>query len=349
MDERIVERLNAVFARLHRPVALLDDLGRNQLSRRDPAMIVPEALKAGEPLFIAGQAFMRSTEAEQLVWAVDGQEEAAAVDALFLAEAVLGELLEQFPEAGGTEYLYRQLLQSDDGVAVSDEELNSAGIVKKMPRCVLVMETDGQWHGDFQKTMRAILPAGPSDVLVAMGRRSVAYLVDMSEVDDRAELLEYASATQESALSESGCSLLIGMGGCASDLVGLHTSYEQAKQALEIGRVFQPSQTVFDYQRMLMPRFLSELPAELAARYHDMLFNAETAKLFSDELLETVNMFFEKDLNLSDTARQLYIHRNTLTYRLDKIAKIIGLDLRHFDDAVTFKMLLEMKKCIKNR
>ena len=60
-------------------------------------------------------------------------------------------------------------------------------------------------------------------------------------------------------------------------------------------------------------------------------------------------MFFEKDLNLSDTARQLYIHRNTLTYRLDKIAKIIGLDLRHFDDAVTFKMLLEMKKCIKNR
>ena len=67
----------------------------------------------------------------------------------------------------------------------------------------------------------------------------------------------------------------------------------------------------------------------------------------SDDLLDTVNMFFEKDLNLSDTARQLYIHRNTLTYRLDKIEKIIGLDLRRFEDAVTFKMLLEMKKCIR--
>ena len=312
-------------------------------------MVVPEALKAGEPLFVAGQAFMRSPEAEALVWAVDGEEEAAAMDALFLAEAMLADLIQQFPEAGGPEYLYRQMLLSDEGALLPDEELAKAGIQRKLPRCVLVMEADDQWHGEFLKTMRTILPAGPSDVLVAVGRRRIAFLVDMSEVDDRADLIDYASAAQESALSESGCGILIGIGGCASDLMGLHTSYQQALQALETGRVFQPTQTVFDYQRMLMPRFLSELPSELAARYHDMLFNAETAKLFSDELLETVNMFFEKDLNLSDTARQLYIHRNTLTYRLDKIAKITGLDLRHFDDAVTFKMLLEMKKCVRNR
>ncbi|MEG0271470.1 MAG: helix-turn-helix domain-containing protein, partial [Clostridia bacterium] len=79
--------------------------------------------------------------------------------------------------------------------------------------------------------------------------------------------------------------------------------------------------------------------------YHTLLFNRKTAKLFNDEMLQTIEMFFRKDLNLSDTARQLFIHRNTLVYRLDKVQRQTGLDLRHFDDAVTFKILYELKKC----
>ena len=97
-----------------------------------------------------------------------------------------------------------------------------------------------------------------------------------------------------------------------------------------------------------LERFLLELPQDISAYYHNLLFNRSTSRLFNEEMLYTIEMFFKKDLNLSDTARQLYIHRNTLTYRLDKIEKIIGLDLRHFEDAVTFKMLLEMKKRIQN-
>ena len=88
---------------------------------------------------------------------------------------------------------------------------------------------------------------------------------------------------------------------------------------------------------------------ETAEHYHSLLFNRSTSRLFSEEILSTVEMFFRKDLNLSDTARQLYIHRNTLVYRLDKVQRQIGLDLRKFDDAVTFKMLMEMKKCTANK
>jgi len=95
---------------------------------------------------------------------------------------------------------------------------------------------------------------------------------------------------------------------------------------------------------MMLERFLAEIPGEVSKHYHTLLFNRKTARLFNDEMLHTIEMFFKKDLNLSDTARQLYIHRNTLVYRLDKVQRQIGLDLRKFEDAVTFKIFLALHK-----
>ena len=348
MDERLRRQLSALFLRLRQPIALLDGEGKDVLAGIGAeTMAVPEALEPGKPLNVAGQTFMRSEAVDTLTWAVDARDEAEAADRLMMAEALLDELLKQNPDAAGPEYVYRRLLLGEADEFELSEALNAYGIARRLPRCVMLMEADAQWRGNFLQTMRTILPAGPTDALISVDRRTVAYLVDMSMVEERSDLVEYASAAQESALSESGCRVRTGIGGLASDLIGLPVSCRQARQALDVGRVFEPKQSVYDYQRLLMPRFLSEIPPEVAARYHYMLFNAETAKLFSEELLETVKMFFEKDLNLSDTARQLYIHRNTLTYRLDKIEKITGLDLRRFDDAVTFKMLLEMKKRIR--
>ena len=113
----------------------------------------------------------------------------------------------------------------------------------------------------------------------------------------------------------------------------------------ELCRVFCENETVFDFSSMLLPRFLADLSPEIAEHYHHLLFNPSTSRLFNEEMLRTIEVFFQKDLNLSDTARQLYIHRNTLVYRLDKVQRETGLDLRKFADAVTFKMLLDMRKC----
>ena len=99
------------------------------------------------------------------------------------------------------------------------------------------------------------------------------------------------------------------------------------------------------FSKLVLERFLMELPQEISAYYHSLLFNRKTQRLFNEEMLYTIEMFFKKDLNLSDTARQLYIHRNTLVYRLDKVQRQTGLDLRKFEDAVTFKILMELKKC----
>ena len=184
---------------------------------------------------------------------------------------------------------------------------------------------------------------------IVFARHTVALIKNVEEGEDIEDLRQFACAARETLSSETALSVTIGIGNIVSDVSELHNSYFQARRAIEIGRVFRQNETVLVYRSLMLERFLSTLSAETAMHYHGLLFNAENAKLFSDEMLDTIEMFFRKDLNLSDTARQLYIHRNTLVYRLDKVQRQTGLDLRRFDDAVTFRMLLDMEKCRNNQ
>ena len=127
-------------------------------------------------------------------------------------------------------------------------------------------------------------------------------------------------------------------------LAEIGESYRESRRAVEVGRIFLPDEHIYLYRSLVLERFLMDTPRETGARYHSILFNRKNARLFNEEMLHTIEMFFAKDLNLSDTARQLYIHRNTLVYRLDKVQRQTGLDLRKFDDAVTFKMMLLLGK-----
>jgi carbohydrate diacid regulator len=106
---------------------------------------------------------------------------------------------------------------------------------------------------------------------------------------------------------------------------------------------------VFVYRNLLLERFLSDVSPELGANYNARIFNRKTARLFNDEMIHTIETFFDNSLNLSETARKLYIHRNTLVYRLEKIRKLTGLDLREFEHAITFKVALMVKKYLDSK
>ena len=136
----------------------------------------------------------------------------------------------------------------------------------------------------------------------------------------------------------------IGIGEMKPTLGLLSESMREARRAIDVGRIYRKEEYVFIYRKMLIERFLADVPREMGQRYNSLLFNRKTARLFNDEMIHTIEKFFENSLNLSETARQLYIHRNTLIYRLDKVQRIIGLDLRAFDDAVTFKMMMLLGK-----
>ena len=218
-------------------------------------------------------------------------------------------------------------------------------IPPEMPRCVLIFQLDQTDKSSAYSILGELIPLSDSDVLVEMNRHMVALIKDMDGIDGADDLYQFAEAVQETVMEEAVCTVMVGVGEEKNTLAQLGESFAEARRAMEVGHIFHPADTIHVFRRLMLERFLMNISREQGMHYHGLLFNRKTAKLFNHEMLQTIEMFFRKDLNLSDTARQLFIHRNTLVYRLDKVQRQTGLDLRHFDDAVTFKILYELKKC----
>lgn len=137
-------------------------------------------------------------------------------------------------------------------------------------------------------------------------------------------------------------------GTVVSDIKEVSRSYKEAKMSLDIGRIFFGNRQVVAYSQLGIGRLIYQLPIPLCRMFIKEIFEDRSPDDFDDETLTTINKFFENSLNVSETSRQLYIHRNTLVYRLDKLQKTTGLDLRVFEDAITFKIALMVVKYMKH-
>lgn len=161
------------------------------------------------------------------------------------------------------------------------------------------------------------------------------------------EMLEVGEAIVSSILNETFIKSSVGIGRIKDNIKDLSASYQEAQLALNIGTIFSRDKDVFAYEQLALERLLYGLDLEKCLSFYNEVFGKEKDKLLNEEMYLTIEKFFQNSLNLSETSRQLYIHRNTLVYRLDKIQKITGLDLRNFDDAVTFKLIMMINNYIK--
>ena len=170
-------------------------------------------------------------------------------------------------------------------------------------------------------------------------------LKDLEGFDTSDDVLQFGQALWETTVSDAATRLEVGISPAFTSLTDLPARYRQSLEAIEVGARFRKDEGVYAWERLFLERFLLEASPEVCRRYYEQVFSRENDALFNDEMMYTIDMFFNKDLNLSETARQLYIHRNTLVYRLDKVQKETGINLRSFKDAVGFKLLMEMKHC----
>ena len=136
----------------------------------------------------------------------------------------------------------------------------------------------------------------------------------------------------------------VAYGTIVNEIKEVSRSYKEAKMALEVGKIFETDKYIVNYEKLGIGRLIYQLPLPLCRMFIKEVLHGLTMDDFDDETLATVNKFFENNLNVSETSRQLYIHRNTLVYRLDKLQKMTGLDLRNFDDAIIFKITLMVSK-----
>ena len=162
--------------------------------------------------------------------------------------------------------------------------------------------------------------------------------------------LEKVATTIEEALREDGESrVFVGIGTLALHLRDLAKSYKEAQIAIEVGKVFDTERYVINYENLGIGRLIYQLPTTLCEMFLQEVFKKNPIDALDQETLFTIYKFFENNLNVSETARKLFVHRNTLVYRLEKIKKLTGLDLREFDDAITFKVALMVKKYLISR
>ena len=349
MDNQLLVQLQQVFSRLRMPISLLDAEGNSLIPNEDIRFTLPALAPAGMPVFQDGRLYQICSAVPDWVIMTTVNDQDAARDAFVLCDAMVTAVVAANQAGNDINNAFQRILQNELSLAELDAVVDEHGISAGLPRCVLLMHMVQVQQRSAFEILEEILPRASTDVLVAMDKHTAALIKDTSGLEDEDELRQFACAVQETLMSEIALPVTVGIGEVAKGIGELHSSYRQARRAIEIGRVFAPERTIHVYRSMMLERFLSDLSPEMAEHYHSLLFNRSTARLFGEEMLYTIEMFFKKDLNLSDTARQLYIHRNTLVYRLDKVQRQVGLDLRKFDDAVTFKMLLEMSKCGNNK
>ena len=340
IDKHLMEQMEGILSRLSVPVMILD---KDPEGRLGGERLPLEEITDGLIQPIGGMLYLGVTQPAVVLCCQERQP--GARDLLTLAESLVATL----SSGGGREEnafdVYRRTLRGEVAGAELEALANEHRLPAALKRCVLVFHMVQTEQDKAFTLLRDLVPLQERDVLIDMDRHTVALIRDMTDTEERDELVQFSQALQETLMSETAHQMTVGIGGIRTSLEEMRESYAEARRAIEVGRIFQPESSIFVYDRLILERFLMELPQEISAHYHGLLFNRKTQRLFNEEMLYTIEMFFKKDLNLSDTARQLYIHRNTLVYRLDKVQRQTGLDLRHFDDAVTFKLLMELKKC----
>ena len=195
----------------------------------------------------------------------------------------------------------------------------------------------------------SIFPEKQKDFVFSVNEHDVAIVKEIKQNTDSKELIKLAKALEETIYTEALVRVIIGIGKNAYQLKDIADSYKEAQTAIDIGTVFETEKTIIHYESLGIGRLIYQLPTTLCTMFLSEVFRKGSIEMLDQETLLTIQKFFENNLNVSETSRKLFVHRNTLVYRLEKIKKITGLDLREFDHAIIFKVALMVKKYLNSR
>jgi carbohydrate diacid regulator len=216
-------------------------------------------------------------------------------------------------------------------------------------RVVYVVEADIDKDLSALELLRGMFHSKSKDFVTAVDEKIVILVKELRDKTDMADIEGAATSIYDALTAENILNVRVAIGTVVSDLKNVSASYKEAKMALEVGSIFEDGKSVVNYERLGIGRLIYQLPSTLCKMFIHEVLHGINIEQFDEETLATVGKFFENNLNVSETSRQLYIHRNTLVYRLDKLLKTTGLDLRNFDDAITFKITLMVSKYMKYR
>ena len=216
-----------------------------------------------------------------------------------------------------------------------------------VPRVVIIVETSSVKDNAAATLLRGMYSHHAGDYVTAVDERNIILIKSLGINDGYDQVGQIASTIADMMNMEALLSVRVAYGTIIKELRDVSKSYKEATMAMEVGKIFYVERNVNAYNTLGIGRLIYQLPANLCKIFIDEIFRDVNPNDIDEEILTTINKFFENSLNVSETSRQLFIHRNTLVYRIEKLEKLTGLDVRTFDDALTFKIAMMVTSYMK--
>lgn len=215
------------------------------------------------------------------------------------------------------------------------------------PRAVFLVETRLEKDGVVTEVLKGMFSNQAGDYITAVDESNVIVIKALEPNYTQEDMVGIADTIVAMMNAEAMMNVRVAFGTVVSELKDVSKSYKEAKLALDVGKIFYAEKNVVAYSTLGIGRLIYQLPINLCKIFIEEIFGDNVPDDLDEETLNTINKFFENNLNVSETSRQLFVHRNTLVYRIEKLEKSTGLDLRNFDDALTFKIALMVVNYMK--
>jgi carbohydrate diacid regulator len=217
------------------------------------------------------------------------------------------------------------------------------------PRAVFLVRQLGRCDVATVDVLSGMFTDKMQDFVISINETDIAVVKQLTGNPEAEELERIARSIEDTLRNELFVKTVIGIGTVATHLRELADAYKEAQTAIDVGKVFDTEKSIINYENLGIGRLIYQLPTTLCEIFLSEVFKKSSIDALDQETLFTINKFFENNLNVSETSRKLFVHRNTLVYRLEKIKKLTGLDLRQFDHAIVFKVALMVRKYLSSR
>lgn len=330
-----------------------DENGRELVTTFDYLEISPDIIVgfAGSPADsqnISGYHLLKIVDEDDIVYVLVVNSNGKDGYALGrIAVSTISHLLAAYKERLDFNGFYQSLLMDNLLTVDIYNKANKLNIRTEQDRVIYLIEIDSGLSEQGKEILNNLFAENPDDFVTAVDEKSLILIKSLSEEKDREKLSEFAGQIVSMINTELMIKVRVAYGTVVKELKELSKSYKEAKVALEVGEIFYEGCEIVAYSSLGIGRLIHQLPISLCEMYLNEIFANQDILNLSEEELSTINMFFDNNLNVSETARELFVHRNTLVYRLEKLQKQTGLDIRRFDDALTFKIALMVTRYMK--
>ena len=216
-----------------------------------------------------------------------------------------------------------------------------------VPRVVFIIESYAEMDGAITELLKNMFSTQSGDYITSVDESNIILIKALEPNTTHEDIMQIAHTIVDMVNTEIMINVKVAIGTIVQELKDVSKSYKEAKMALNVGKIFYSERNISEYTTLGIGRLIYQLPVSLCKMYIEEIFGDHIPEELDEETLHTINKFFENNLNVSETSRQLFLHRNTLVYRIEKLQKSLGLDIRTFDDALPFKIALMVVNYMK--